>query len=173
MTNTNLDLNAYKADVKAHKELKARNAKTRTEMRIEEGKGTLKLLYVAMAYGSQNFDLQPLAYFIQEDKPSALVKRIIEVVFPSFELVVVSGTKQLKFRVKDGMAKVFDAAKLQVLADAYTSGDSVTCDQIKAAFPEPKADKADRMAKLSKAIAARMKADNLTKADIAAILKAL
>ena len=174
MTNeTQFDFSAFRASINALLELKKDHKASRDAMRITEGKAELAVLFAAIDYGTKAYDLQPLAHYVVAVKPSALIKRIIKATFPTFDFALIGDDKRAAFVHTDGLDKSYDAAKLQLLADAYASGDSVTCDQIKAAFPEPTQGKADKLAKLGKAIAARMKADNLSKADIAAILKAL
>ena len=75
--------------------------------------------------------------------------------------------------VNETLGKVFSQDLLHVIVNCAESGESITCDQIKKAFPEKDLAKAEKLEKLGKALAARMKADNLSKADIAEILKGL
>ena len=81
--------------------------------------------------------------------------------------------KRPAFVHNETQGKIFAAWAFTVIQDAYASGDSVNCDQWKKAFPAPDVTKEQAMDKLGKALAARMKADGLSKDDIFAILKGL
>lgn len=163
------------AAVKAFLALKDSNKAAREALNLQAGKAELALIYPAIAYGVETFDLQPLAQVVQEAKPSALAKRIIKAIFPSHAFAMVEGDKGKRpaFVIREGLEKVVDKALLQIVTDAAKAKDSINCDDIKKAFPAPDTTKADAMAKLGKALAARMKADGLSKADIAEILKGL
>ena len=50
--------------------LKENNKEKRDSLRMAEGKAELALLVMAMAYGAETFDLQPLAQFVATPKPS-------------------------------------------------------------------------------------------------------
>ena len=153
--------------------LKEENKASRDALRLVEGKAELKLLFAAIEYGAQEFDLQPLATFVVIGKPSAIAKRAIKACFPSHEFALVGDTKRPSFVVNTDLGKVADSIKIQVLRDAFDSGDSINCEPIKVAFPAPNLERAAVIEKFTSAIAKRMKADGLTKADLAAILKGL
>ena len=133
---TEFDQIAFSAGIKALLDLKAKNAETGKDMRQEEGKAILAILFPAIAYGCETWDLQPLARFIKDAKPDALTKRVILQLFPSHELVIRSD-KSLAFVTVEGLGKTFDSQRRQVLYDAFASHDSIYCDQIKEAFKEP------------------------------------
>lgn len=176
MTNTTaFDYVAQSAAIKAFLAMKDSNKATREALNIKAGKAELALIYPAIAYGADTFDLQPLAQLVQEAKPSPIAKRIIKAIFPSHAFAMVEGDKGKRpaFVIREGLEKVADKALLQIVTDAAKAKETINCDDIKKAFPAPDTTKADAMAKLSKALAARMKADGLSKADIAEILKGL
>lgn len=162
---------AFSAAVKDFLATKENNKSTRLDMKSVEGKAELLLLETALTYGADTFDLQPLAFFVKETKPSPIAKRIIKSVFPSHVFALIGDDKRPAFVVSEGMAKVSDAAKIAVITDAAYSGDSIHCDQIKAAFPEPVLNKSAKVTKLSDAILKRMKADGITKADLLAMVQ--
>lgn len=163
----------FSAGIAALLKMRKENKEAKEAMRLKEGKSELALILPAIEYAAQTFDLQPIARFIVETKPSALVKRIIKGCFPAHEFALVGDEKRAGFVTIEGQSKVADKAKIDVLRDAYASNDSIQCEQIKAAFPAPDLDKASKMEKLASAIAKRMKADGLTKADIAELIKGL
>ena len=169
------DYTAQSVAIAAFVAMKADNKAAREALNLRAGKAELALIYPAIAYGAETFDLQPLAQLVQEAKPSALAKRIIKSIFPSHSFALVEGNKGKRpaFVIGEGLAKIADKALLSVVSDAAKAGDTINCDDIKKAFPAPDTTKADAMAKLGKALAARMKADGLSKADIAKILKGL
>jgi len=177
MTNANnavtFDHKAFTLGMLALVEMRKENKEAKEAMRIKEGKTELAVILPAVEYAAQTFDLQPLARFIVETKPSALVKRIIKSCFPSHEFAIVGDEKRAGFVTIEGQAKVADKVKIDVLRDAFASNDSINCEQVKAAFPAPDLDKASKMEKLASAIAKRMKSDGLTKADIAELVKGL
>ena len=159
--------------VKAYAKLKETNKGKREELRKEEGKAELAMLLPAMLYGANAFDLQPLAFAIANGKLSAIAKRAIKACFPSHDFALIGDKKTPAMVHIENTAKVADKYKLEALFDVFKSGDGMTCDYIKSFFPAPNTTHSEAMAKLSKALAARMKADNLSKADIAEILKGL
>ena len=167
------DNDAFIAGMNSFIKLKEENKDKRASMKLDEGKAELKAVFPAIEYASLTFDLQPLAQFVAKVKPSAITKRAIKAIFPSFQLVIEVEGKRMAFVHDETQGKVFAAWALHVVRDAYKSGDSVNCEQIKKAFPAPDTSKAQAMEKLGKALAARMKADGLTKDDIANILKGL
>ena len=153
--------------------LKETHKEKRDSFRIAEGKAELSLLVTAVTYGAETFDLQPLAQFVAKAKPSAIAKRAIKAIFPSHEFALVGEKKRPAFVLDETLGKVFSQDLLQVIVNCAESGEAITCDQIKKAFPEKDLAKAEKLEKLGKSLAARMKADGLTKADIAEILKGL
>lgn len=179
MTNTTqnnavtFDNLAFIAGMNAFLKLKDDNKAKREAMRLDEGKAELSAIFPAIEYATKTFDMQPLAQFVAKVKPSAIVKRAIKVTFPTFQFAIIGDEKRPAFVHDETQGKVFAGWAFNVIQDAYASGDSVNCDQWKKAFPAPDATKAQAIEKLSKALAARMKADNLTKEDIANILKGL
>jgi hypothetical protein len=170
---TSFDFGAQAVAIKSFLKLKDANKDARTELKRKEGVAELILLMPAILYGANTFDLQPLANVIVGGKLSAAAKRAVKGIFPSHTFALIGDAKRPGFVVGEDKAKVTDKEKLTVLFDAYTSGDSIYCEQIKKAFPAPDTSKAQAMEKLSKALASRMKADGLTKEDIANILKGL
>jgi hypothetical protein len=153
--------------------LKEDNKSKREAMRLDEGKAELKAIFPAIEYATKTFDLQPLAQFVAKVKPSAIVRRAIRIVFPTFQFAIIGDEKRPAFIHDEARGKVYVGWAFTIIQDAYASGDSVNCDQWKKAFPAPDATKAQAMDKLGKALAARMKADGLSKEDIFAILKDL
>jgi hypothetical protein len=164
---------SFIAGMNAYLKLKEDNKSKREAMRLDEGKAELKAVFPAIEYATKTFDMQPLAQFVAKVKPSAIVKRAIKVTFPTFQFAIIGDEKRPAFVHNETQGKVFAGWAFNVIQDTYASGDSVNCDQWKKSFPAPDATKAQAMEKLGKALAARMKADNLTKEDIAAILKGL
>jgi hypothetical protein len=167
------DTATFTASINDFLKLKDANKASRDAMRMQEGKAELALIVPALEYAAQTFDLQPLATFVSRTKPSALTKRIIDACFPSHTYALLGDERRPAFVVKADLAKVADDIKLQVLRDAMASGDSINCEQIKVAFPAPNLEKIKVIEKFTSAIAKRMKADGLTKADVAAILKGM
>jgi hypothetical protein len=164
---------AFIDGMNAYLKLKEDNKNKREAMRLDEGKAELKAIFPAIEYATKTFDMQPLAQFVAKVKPSAIVKRAIKVVFPTFQFAIIGDEKRPAFVHNETQGKVFAEWAFNVIQDAYAAGDSVNCDQWKKAFPAPDATKAQAMEKLSKALAARMKSDGLSKDDIFAILKGL
>ena len=167
------DAIAFNAAMQSFIALKEANKEKRDALRMAEGKAELALLVTAMTYGAETFDLQPLAQFVAKAKPSAIAKRAIKAIFPSHDFAIVGEKKRPAFVHNESLAKVADKELLAILCHAEKLGDSINCDDIKKAFPAPDTTKAQAMEKLGKALVARMKADGLTKADIAEILKGL
>jgi hypothetical protein len=170
---TSFDFGAQAIALKSFLALKDSNKDARADLKRREGVAELILLMPAILYGANTFDLQPLANVIARGKLSAVAKRAVKGIFPSHTFALIGDTKRPGFVATEGKAKVADKEKLAVLFDAYTSGDSIHCEQIKKVFPAPDTSKAQAMEKLSKALAARMKSDGLTKEDLANILKGL
>jgi len=164
---------AQSAAIKAFLELKEANKAKRAELANGQSKAELNVLWPAILYGANTFDLQPLANAIVQIKPSGIAKRAVKAIFPAHVFALIGDEKRPGFVVTEGQAKVADKPSLQVLLDIVESGDSLLCEQAKKAFPEPKTGKAQAMEKLGKALANRMKADNLSKQDIMDILKGL
>lgn len=174
MTSTkSFDFTSFNASIDALVKLKADNKEKRDAFRMAEGKAELALISVAMSYGSETWDLQPLAIFVAKTKPSAIAKRAIKAVFPSHEFSFVGEKKRPAFVVNETLGKVFSQDLLQIIVNCAESGEAITCDQIKKAFPEKDMAKSEKLEKLGKSLVARMKADNLSKADIAELLKGL
>ena len=164
----------YAAQAKAFNALDAARKAVkdaRQAAKLVDGKAVLALLYPAIAYGAATFDLQPLALFVKRAKPSQLAKRIIAQAFPGHELMT-RGDKTLIFVIKEGFAKVAAQDKIQVLRDAFDSGDALDCDQIKKAFPAPAATAAEKQGKALSAMTKLVKA-GLSKSDISQLLKEL
>lgn len=176
MTNTTdtttvaFDAVAFRAGISELNALRETNKAARSDMKLAEGKAELKPLFVALDYTAQTFDFTWLAVYMADTKPSAIAKRIIKAVFPSYTVMVNQETKALTFVRAEGKAKVAAQDKLQVLRDAFNSGDSINCDQIKAAFPDAPQ---DAKGKVLTAIAKRINKGELTKADIVEFLKTL
>lgn len=169
------DHNAQAIALKAFLELKASNKAQRATLKDKEGKAELALIMPAINYGAATFDLQPLAQLVGTKGIglSAIAKRAIDAIFPAHAYALIGEKRVPQFVVQEGKAKVADQSKLDILRQALATFDSIHCDQIKAAFPEKDKAKGEKLEKLGKAIAARMKADGLTKADIAELLKGL
>ena len=170
---TTFDHDAQAQAIKAYAKLKETNKGKREELRKAEGVAELALILPAMLYGGNAFDLQPLAFAIANGKLSAIAKRAIKACFPSHDFALIGDKKRPAMVHIETMAKVADKYKLEALLDVFNSGDGMTCDYVKNVFPAPDTTRSEAMAKLGKALAARMKADNLSKADIAEILKGL
>lgn len=130
----------------------------------------LKALLPAIEHGAATFDLQPLARFVSDAKPSAIAKRAIQAVFPSHQFILIGDKKRPGFAVMEGKAKVADAKYLDILQSAYATNEGFTSDSVKAAFPAPKLNKDEKADKLRDTLAKRLKADGLTKADLLAML---
>lgn len=176
MTNTiAFDFASQSLAIKAFIELKAQGKETRANLKNNEGKAELALIMPAIEYGAETFDLQPLAQLVGTKGIglSGIAKRAIAAIFPTHDFALVGEKRVPQFVSHEGKAKIADKEKLQVLRDAMASGDAIHCEQIKAAFPEKDMGKREKLEKLGKAIAARMKADGLSKADIAELLKGL
>lgn len=135
----------------------------------------LALIFPAMDYASKTYDFQPLANIMGRKtiKLSPIAKRAIKATFMEFEFAIIGEEKRLAFLFTGEGAKVHDTAKLQVLRDTYDSGDNMLCDQIKNAFPAPTLTASAKVAKLAKGIAARMKSDGITKAELLAAINAM
>lgn len=174
MTNT-FDYEAQSLLIKAYLAAKADHKNQRDTFKLKEGKLELAMLAPTLEYASATFDMQPLAFLIHDAKPSAIAKRIIKAIFPTYSYGTLEGKngKRPAMVHNESEAKVFDTDRLTIVLDAFKAGDSVNCDPIKKAFPAPDTSKAQAMDKLGKALAARMKADGLSKDDIFAILKGL
>ena len=140
--------------------------------KLQDSKEEMALLFPAIAYAAATYDLQPLATYMLRIKPSALVKRAVLGVFPShsFALVDAPKGKRPAYVLRDGLSKMVNPNSLSILKSAYESGDAFGCDQIKAAFPAPKATADEKKEAQAKALQRLLKA-GLSKADIAAMLK--
>ena len=167
------DFTAQASALKAFLALKETNKEARSELKRKEGVAELALIMPAILYGANTFDLQPLAKAIVGGKLSPIAKRIVKTVFPAHTFALVGDEKRPSFVATEGQAKVADKEKLTVLFDTFNAGDGLTCEQVKTAFPAPDTTKAEAKVKLGKALAARMKADGLSKEDILDILKGL
>ena len=142
-------------------------------MTREESAKELRVVYRAMAYASATNDLNPLAQAVKRVKLSGIAKRAIAKVFFQYEFALIGEAKRPAFVFNGDGAKLHDAIALQVMADAYASGDGFTCDQIKQAFPAPKVTASQAVSKLTSAIAKRMKEDGVTKAELIAAINAM
>ena len=165
------DFPAFESALSALEVTRAKVKDTAKAAKLSDGKAFLALLSLVADYGVATYDLQPLALLVKRAKPSALGKRVIAALFPSHEMVV-RADKSLAFVVRDGFAKTCNMTLWGVVSSAAKSGDTLDCDQVKAACPAPKASNQDNVDALRKALAAKVKA-GLSKADIADILKGL
>lgn len=173
MTDQTFDLKEFTALIREAVKTKESNKERIVGIRKEDARTELMLLSVAIEYGIKAFDLHPLALFVSTYKPSAIAKRAIKVIFPTFDFALVGENKRACFVHDATLSKVYDKVKAQVIFDAYASGDGMDCDQIKDAFPKPDLDHAAKVGKIAKALKARMKADGLSKADLLAIVQGL
>lgn len=167
------DFAAQNAAIVALEKLKLGNKASRSDMTRKESALELAIVYPAMAYASATNDLQPLALAVKRVKLSPIAKRVIAKVFFQYEFALIGDEKRPAFVFNGDGAKLHDAIALQVMSDAYASGDGFTCDQIKQAFPAPKVTASQAVEKLTKAIAKRMKDDNVTKAELIAAINAM
>lgn len=167
------DFAAQNAAIVALEKLKLGNKASRSDMTRKESALELAIVYPAMAYASTTNDLQPLAQAVKRVKLSPIAKRAIAKVFFQYEFALIGDEKRPAFVFSGNGAKLHDAIALQVMSDAYASGDGFTCDQIKAAFPAPKVTASQAVEKLTKAIAKRMKDDCVTKAELIAAINAM
>lgn len=165
------DFPAFESALSALESTRSKVKDAAKAAKLSDGKAFLALLALVAEYGVATYDLQPLALLVKRAKPSALGKRVIAALFPSHEMVV-RADKSLGFVVRDGFAKTYDLKVWGVVSSAAKSGDTLDCDQVKAACPAPKASNQDKVDALRKALAAKMKA-GLSKSDIADILKGL
>lgn len=166
------DFTAFESALSALEATRSKVKDAAKAAKLSDGKAFLALLSLVADYGVATYDLQPLALLVKRAKPSALGKRVIAALFPSHEMVVRVADKSLGFVVRDGFAKTYDLKVWDVVSSAAKSGDTLDCDQVKAACPAPKASNQDKVDALRKALAAKVKA-GLSKADIADILKDL
>ena len=166
------DSAAFSSDIAAWEKAKADHKAATDAGKRKVSALELKALMPAIEYGAATFDLQPLARFVAA-KPSSIAKRAIQAVFPSHEFVLIGDKKRPGFAVMEGKAKVADAKSLDILQSAYAANDGFTSDSVKAAFPAPKLNQSEKFDKLRDTLAKRLKADGLTKADLAAILAGL
>jgi hypothetical protein len=161
------------AEIVSLQKMRADNKLSREAMTRKESAKELRVVYRAMAYASATNDLNPLAQAVKRVKLSGIAKRSIAKVFFQYEYALIGEAKRPAFVFNGDGAKLHDAIALQVMADAYASGDGFTCDQIKTAFPEPKVTASQALGKLANAIAKRMKEDGVTKAELLAVINAM
>ena len=171
--NVAFDFVEQNAEIVSLQKLRADNKISRAAMTRKESAKELRVVYRAMAYASATNDLQPLAQAVKRVKLSGIAKRAIAKVFFQYEYALIGEAKRPAFVFNGDGAKLHDAIALQVMADAYASGDGFTCDQIKTAFPEPKVTASQALGKLASAIAKRMKEDGVTKAELLAVINAM
>ena len=171
--NVAFDFAAQNDAIVAFEKIKADNKASRSDMTRKESALELAIVYPAMAYASATNDLQPLAQAVKRVKLSGIAKRAIAKVFFQYEFALIGEAKRPAFVFNGDGAKLHDAIALQVMADAYASGDGFTCDQIKTAFPAPKVTASQAVSKLTSAIAKRMKEDGVTKAELIAAINAM
>ena len=171
--NVAFDFAEQDAEIVSLVKLQADNRKKRAAMTREESAKELRVVYRAMAYASATNDLNPLAQAVKRVKLSGIAKRAIAKVFFQYEFALIGEAKRPAFVFNGDGAKLHDAIALQVMADAYASGDGFTCDQIKQAFPAPKVTASQAVSKLTSAIAKRMKEDGVTKAELIAAINAM
>lgn len=167
------DFAAQNADIVHLEKLREANKLSRSAMSREESAVELTIVYKAMAYAASTNDLQPLAQTVKRAKLSSIAKRAIAKVFFQYEYALIGDEKRPAFVFNGDGAKLHDAIALRVLEDAYASFDGFTCDQIKQAFPAPKVTASQAVSKLTSAIAKRMKADGVTKAELIAAINAM
>jgi hypothetical protein len=173
-TTVTFDFTALNVGIAALVQLKKDNKAKRDALRQAESRMELNVMFPAMEYAAATFDLQPLARFVSLAKPSPIAKRAIKAIFSQFEYALIGEEKRAGFVFVGGKeGKVFDAAKLAILRDAFNAGDSFLCDQVKSAFPTPDMVKGEKLAKLGDALAKRMKADGFSKQDLFDLIKAL
>jgi hypothetical protein len=171
--NVAFDFAEQDAEIVSLEKLRADNKLSRSAMTREESAKELRVVYRAMAYASATNDLQPLAQAVKRVKLSPIAKRVIATVFFQYEFALIGEAKRPAFVFNGDGAKLHDAIALRMIADAYASGDGFTCDQIKKEFPAPKVTASQAVSKLTSAIAKRMKADGVTKAELIAAINAM
>lgn len=168
------NLEAFTASVEAFAKAKTARKDARKDAELTASKEELQILWPAIEYASRTFDLQPIASYMLRVKPVAIVQRAILGVFPSHRFALVKdgkGKARGQYVVKDGLAKVADSTKLEILKGAFKARDAFTCDQIKAAFPTPTVTQEETKAKAQASLAKLVK--GLDKATIAEMLKGL
>lgn len=171
--NIAFDFAEQNAEIVSLEKLRADNKLSRSAMTRDESAKELRVVYRAMAYASATNDLQPLAQAVKRVKLSGIAKRAIAKVFFQYEYALIGDAKRPAFVFNGDGAKLHDAIALQVMADAYASGDGFICEQVKAAFPAPKVTASQAVSKLTSAIAKRMKAGGVTKAELIAAINAM
>jgi hypothetical protein len=171
--NIAFDFAAQNEEIVSLEKMRADNKLSRAAMTREESAKELRVVYRAMSYASATNDLQPLAQAVKRVKLSPIAKRAIAKVFFQYEYALIGDAKRPAFVFNGDGAKLHDAIALQVLSDAYESGDGFTCDQVKIAFPAPKVTASQAVSKLTSAIAKRMKEDGVTKAELIAAINAM
>ena len=136
----------------------------------------LALILPAIRYAAATFDLQPLASYMLQAKPDAVVKRAIEAVFPAHRFALVTEQTGKKARgqyvLREGVAKVADATLLALLDNAAAMGLGFKDKAVADRFPAPAATATEKQEAQAKALAKLVKALG-NKAAVTDLLKGL
>lgn len=146
----------------------AHKAETKESLR-QIGVIEAQVLLAAINFAAENNDFAPVATYIHSAKPSGVAKRIIKAVFFNHVYMVNPETK-MGAMVPCGDDRSLDTAKLHILSDVVDSGDTLLCDDIKAAFPAPKV---STHVKLTTQLKGFVDQGKITKAELSDIVASL
>lgn len=170
------DKAAFATEVADFAKAKANRKATAKDAIVSESRNELSLILPAIRYAAATFDLQPLASYMLQAKPDAVVKRAIEAVFPAHRFALVTEQTGKKARgqyvLREGVAKVADATLLALLENAAAMGLGFKDKTVAERFPAPAKTETEKEEAQLKALANLIKTVG-DKASVAALLKAL